>query len=67
MCFTESEVPDVELSDLSAPGLARMEAAAPVVLVLAQVDQASRPHHGHSVVSGEWAWMESFNSAHKKV
>ena len=52
---TESEVPDVELSDLSTPGLARMEAAAPVVLVLPQVDQATRPHHGNSVVSGEWS------------
>ena len=52
---TESEVPDVELSDLSTPGLARMEAAAPVILVLAQIDQTIRPHHGHSVVSGEWS------------
>ena len=58
MYFTESEVPDVELRDLSTPGLARMEAASPVVLVLAQVDQASRPHHGHSVVSGEWSCHE---------
>ena len=54
---TESEVPDVELSDLSTPGLARMEAAAPVVLVLPQVYQATRPHHGHSIVSGEWSWQ----------
>ena len=52
---TEGEVPDVELSDLSAPGLARMEAAAPVVLVLPEVDQTPRPHHGHSVVSREWS------------
>ena len=60
---TESEVPDVELRDLSTPGLARVEAAAPVVLVLAQVDQSSRPHHGHSIVSGEWSWHEQSGMA----
>ena len=52
---TESEVPDVELSDLSTPGLSRMEAAASVVLILAKVDQPARPHHGYSIVSGEWS------------
>ena len=44
----QSEVPDVELGDLPAPGLAAVEAAAEAVLVLAEVVEAvgSDRHHG---------------------
>ena len=49
----QGKVPDVELRDLPTPGLARMKAAALVVLILSKVDQPPRPHHGHGLVPGE--------------
>ena len=39
----EGEVPDVELGDLPAPGLARIEASAQAVLVLTKIGHAPGP------------------------
>ena len=60
----EGEVPDVELRDLAAPGLAGVEASAHTVLVLAQICHSSGPGHRfvlskilrHPDVTGRLRW-----------